>query len=102
MPEYLIVYVLTLSLCIAPEGKQACMEYESEYTFLNPYQCMTVRKDLIMLQEQYTRVIVNEGASKCEMDIIPYELYSDEEEARAVGEKWFKESKELYDRVQGE
>ena len=63
MTEYLVIYVLTLSLCIAPEGKQVCEKWESEYTFLNAYECMTARKDIVSLNDQHPRVIVEKGAS---------------------------------------
>ena len=97
MGEYIVIYVLTMVLCSAPEGKTVCEFSESTAQFVTPIDCLTVRSDLLQLVELSSIVIVNESKSKCEPQVIAPETFEDRETAMAKGEERMLIARKLFD-----
>ena len=67
---FLVIYVLTLSLCIAPEGKTACEGWDRKIWFHHANDCLAARGDYLLLYENYPRAILYEEATKCEAAVV--------------------------------
>ena len=85
--EYLIAYLLTMSYCIAPEGKSACERKTAKYEFTNATDCIETRNELVRIYDKVAkRVIVYREESKCEPRLIwVFDTYESHEEAMAEG-----------------
>ncbi len=83
--EYIVIFQLTLALCITPEGEKVCEPYESTYQFMSAYNCLSVRHDYTNLYKTNPSVILNEARTKCEVIVGKPELHFTVDEARATG-----------------
>jgi hypothetical protein len=85
------VFVLTLSECVAPEGKTVCQEREFELQFLDRGQCELALEQLVGLKRRVDNVIVDENASRCAPSARRHEVYANLAEinaAHAGSEGW--------------
>jgi len=67
--EWIAIYVLTMSYCIAPEGKTVCERQDREYTFAESSDCVRMRNLLVDLYDRFPNVIVYSGESKCRVEV---------------------------------
>jgi hypothetical protein len=59
------VFVLTISECVAPAGKQVCQQQEFELQFLTEADCRSAMQELVALADASKDVIVDHAASGC-------------------------------------
>lgn len=59
------VFVLTLSECVAPAGKNICQEREFELEFLTQSDCEVALQQLVSLKKESKFVIINPDKSSC-------------------------------------
>ena len=83
--EWLAFYVLTLSYCIAPEGKTVCEREQREYAFSDASDCIHARNELAILYDKYRNVIFYPGESKCHVEVKWVVSYPDKDEALQIG-----------------
>ena len=107
--EYVIVYLLTMSYCLAPTGKTACERQQDTYEFTVSNDCVRIRNDMVTLYDKYYgNVILYRDKSKCSAVVRPVKdvaniddlsaaelifshhvfTYSTEQEAQENGDKY--------------
>ena len=59
------VFVLTLSECVAPAGKNVCQEREFELEFLTQSDCEVALQQLVSLKKESKFVIINPDKASC-------------------------------------
>lgn len=59
------VFILTISECVAPAGKNVCQQLEFEQQFLTESDCQAALEQLVTLKDAARDVIVDHGASGC-------------------------------------
>ena len=59
------VFILTISECVAPAGKNVCQQQEFQLEFLTQSDCQAALQELIALKDASKDVIVNHTASGC-------------------------------------
>ena len=59
------VFVLTLSECVAPAGKNICQEREFELEFLTQSDCEVALQQLVSLKRESKFVIINPDKASC-------------------------------------
>jgi len=59
------VFVLVLTECVAPAGKNICQEQELRYEFLDRGECEAVLEQLLVLKDSSENIIVNDEKSAC-------------------------------------
>ena len=70
MGEYIIIYVLTLSVCWTPEGKTACETITDSTSFLTAQDCVDARYNAFIRYEAQPRVIINKSKTQCEAIVV--------------------------------
>ena len=86
--EYVVIYVLTMSYCMAPEGKTACERRQDTYDFATAEHCVLVRNELVTLYDKvYGNVILYPEESYCKVKAEIAITYPHESEAIAKGER---------------
>lgn len=78
------VVVLTLSECVAPEGKTVCQEQEVQHYFVEEAHCQVVLEQLIEHRNSRKDVIVNADKSSCLPTIKNLEVFGSKTEADSV------------------
>lgn len=95
--EYIAIYVLTMSYCLAPKGKTACERQKDVYEFATALHCVRVRNELVMLyDEYYGNVILYPEQSKCEAKAQLAVTTLDEDEALATGKRLLSAMVEIF------
>ena len=59
------VFILTISECVAPAGKNVCQQQEFQLEFLTQSDCQAALQELTALKDASKDVIVNHTASGC-------------------------------------
>jgi hypothetical protein len=59
------VFVLTLSECVAPAGKNICQEREFQLEFLTQSDCEVALQQLVSLKKESKFVIINPDKASC-------------------------------------
>lgn len=59
------IFILSLTECVAPQGKTVCQERELEIEFLSQAQCEAAKEQMIMLKEQSQTVIIDPSKASC-------------------------------------
>lgn len=78
------VVVLTLTECVAPEGKTVCQEREIQHHFVEQAQCEAVLTELIEYRASREDVIVDAGKSSCLPTLKNVQVFSSEADANKV------------------
>ena len=102
MGEYIVIYVLTLSLCVAPEGKTVCEPWKSHSWFHNAQDCVDTRYDYFILYDRQPSAILHKGETQCEVAIVhlnDYPTFNDVTKARETGEEAIRIAQELRDLI---
>lgn len=98
MAEYIIVYVLTLSLCVAPEGKTACEPFNSSISFLTAQDCVDSRANAFLLYEHQPSAILDKSKTQCEPIVVSLNdlrTYDDISKAKQIGDEWLQHAYEF-------
>lgn len=75
------VVVLTLTECVAPEGKTVCQEQQVQHYFVEQSQCEAVLTEMIEYRTDRKDVIVDAGKSSCLPTLKNVEIFGSEAEA---------------------
>lgn len=59
------VFVLVLTECVAPAGKNVCQEQELRYEFFDRGDCEVVLEQLLVHKDRSENIIVNKDKSAC-------------------------------------
>jgi len=59
------VFVLVLTECVAPAGKNVCQEQELRYEFFDRSDCEVVLEQLLVHKDRSENIIVNKDKSAC-------------------------------------
>jgi hypothetical protein len=78
------VFILTLTQCIAPEGKMVCQESVVQYQFLDKNDCEHALKQIVNVASTAENVIVNQDASHCRASATESQAYTSLAEAKAA------------------
>lgn len=63
--SWIQVFVLTLTECVAPAGKNVCQQQEVQYQFVDRGECEAVLEQLVALKSEDKNVIVDTEGSRC-------------------------------------
>ena len=102
MGEFIVIYVLTLSLCIAPEGKTVCEPWKGQIWYHNAQDCVASRSDYFLLYDRQPRAILRKGETQCEAVIVrlqDYPIFNDMAKAMKTGEEEIRIAHELRDLI---
>lgn len=67
MEQWVFYVVLTMSYCMAPEGKTVCEAKEDYYRFTGASHCERARRDLTLLYDKYySNIILYKDKSTCQ------------------------------------
>ena len=78
------VVVLTLTECVAPEGKTVCQEAVAQYYFMDQAECETVLDQLIDYRTKLDNIIVNRSQSHCKTSAQFGQVYDSDAEVDKV------------------
>lgn len=70
------VFVLTMSECVAPAGKNICQEREYEIEFTNRAACEITMQQLVTLKGRTDDIIVNKDRTRCDASAREQEVYA--------------------------
>jgi hypothetical protein len=59
------IFILSLTECVAPQGKTVCQEREIEIEFLSQAQCEAAKEQMVSLKEQSQSVIIDPSKARC-------------------------------------
>ena len=75
------VFVLVLTECVAPVGKNVCQEQELRYEFFDRGDCEVVLEQLLVHKDKSENVIVNKDKSACLPTAKKQQIYSSLDDA---------------------
>lgn len=78
------VVVLTLTECVAPEGKTVCEESVTQYNFVDQAECETVLEHMVEYRARRDNVIVNRSESHCKVSAKFGQVYDSDAEVDKV------------------
>lgn len=78
------VFVLTLTQCIAPEGKMVCQEETVEYRFANQEDCASALVQMLDLAARADNVLIDRQQSTCRPAATQTAVFADAESAKAA------------------
>ena len=70
--DQIVLYILTVSYCLAPEGKTACEPTYDQYHFADANHCVLMRRNLVEYMDSFSNVILNKEKTRC--DVAPVDI----------------------------
>ncbi len=89
--DHLILYILTVSYCLAPEGKTVCEQRNDHYTFTEAEHCVVMRHHMVKYLDRDPKLILYKEKTRCRVvplavDRASFMIRASKEKAISYGE----------------